>query len=234
MYEGYLQHDAQEVLQCILGYIQEACDTIRKEQQLERTGDPVAEVKEENVVHATSGDSATEPESPTEEDGQVGGKRKSDTEAGNAKKKPKSIKPKKSDAEEDGASGNKPFTRSKRKCSTEITTESTQDTNDEEGMKKEDGEGNGEKASKETDGKRKKRARLSWLRPSVKQPSIFSKFRSVGKISCSTGKNPVRPEQESGLTDDQTQNQKTSEGPSPQDTTEHQRMAKSHGKKNRK
>eukprot|EP00069_Balaena_mysticetus_P004381 bmy_00823T0 len=31
MYEGYLQHDAQEVLQCILGNIQETCQLLKKE-----------------------------------------------------------------------------------------------------------------------------------------------------------------------------------------------------------
>lgn len=30
MYEGYLQHDAQEVLQCILGNIQETCQLLKK------------------------------------------------------------------------------------------------------------------------------------------------------------------------------------------------------------
>lgn len=30
MYEGYLQHDAQEVLQCILGNVQEACQGLKK------------------------------------------------------------------------------------------------------------------------------------------------------------------------------------------------------------
>ncbi|EHB14658.1 Ubiquitin carboxyl-terminal hydrolase 1 [Heterocephalus glaber] len=32
MYKGYLQHDAQEVLQCILGNIQETCQLLKKEQ----------------------------------------------------------------------------------------------------------------------------------------------------------------------------------------------------------
>nr|7AY0_B Chain B, Ubiquitin carboxyl-terminal hydrolase 1 [Homo sapiens]7AY0_D Chain D, Ubiquitin carboxyl-terminal hydrolase 1 [Homo sapiens]7AY2_B Chain B, Ubiquitin carboxyl-terminal hydrolase 1 [Homo sapiens]7AY2_E Chain E, Ubiquitin carboxyl-terminal hydrolase 1 [Homo sapiens] len=32
MYEGYLQHDAQEVLQCILGNIQETCQLLKKEE----------------------------------------------------------------------------------------------------------------------------------------------------------------------------------------------------------
>ncbi|XP_062280485.1 ubiquitin carboxyl-terminal hydrolase 1 isoform X3 [Scomber scombrus] len=233
MYEGYLQHDAQEVLQCILGYIQEACDTIRKEQEVEKEDSGVTEVKTENGDHLCSGSSETEAKTPAEEDGQVSGKRKSDTEVGNAKKKTKSVKSKKSGSEEDGGNRNKPFTRSKRKSSSEITVENTQDKDGEveeadEGTKKQnkekggesDGEGKGEKASKEADGKRQKRAKLSWLRPSGNQPSIFSKFRSVGKITSMTPKNQTKPEQENELTDDQTENEKTSREPLPQNTNE--------------
>ncbi|XP_071342255.1 ubiquitin carboxyl-terminal hydrolase 1 isoform X2 [Trachinotus anak] len=234
MYEGYLQHDAQEVLQCILGYIQEACDTIRKEQEPEG-GDDVTEVKVENGVHLDSRNSVTESKIPPEEDGQVSGKRKSDTEVGNAKKKPKSVKSKKSDVEEDNISRNKPFTRSKRKSSSDITLDSTQDKDgeeeaEEEGIKKlnreeqggSDSEGKGEKTSKEAEGKRKKRAKLSWLRPSGKQPSIFSKFRSVGKISSTTVKNQNKPEQENG----QSQNEKSSDEKSPQNTAEDKKVMK--------
>lgn len=242
MYEGYLQHDAQEVLQCILGYIQEACDTIRKEQELEREDNDGTEVKTENGVHLGSSSSATESKPPTEEDGQVSGKRKSDTEVGNAKKKPKSVKSKKSDAEEDSISRNKPLTRSKRRSSSDITKDSTQDKDREgeaegEGMKKlngeeeggSDGEGKGEKASKEADGKRKKKARLSWLRPSGKQPSIFSKFRSVGKISSMTVKTQNKPELENEPTDEQSQNEKTSEERSPLNTAEDKKAVKNQG-----
>ncbi|XP_069009258.1 ubiquitin carboxyl-terminal hydrolase 1 isoform X1 [Embiotoca jacksoni] len=187
MYEGYLQHDAQEVLQCILGYVQEACDTIRKEQELEKEDEDDDAVE----VEAESGDS------PAEEDGPVSGKRKSDTEVGNAKKKPKSVKSKKP-GEED-ASANQPVTRSKRKSSSDITVDGTQkkEAEGEEGTTRpSDDEASGEKASEEIDGKKKKRAKLSWLRPSGKQPSIFSKFRSVGKLSSTTVKNQNKPEQE--------------------------------------
>ncbi|XP_039984429.1 ubiquitin carboxyl-terminal hydrolase 1 isoform X1 [Xiphias gladius] len=229
MYEGYLQHDAQEVLQCILGYIQEACDTIRKEQELETEDDDVTEVKIENGVHVCSSSSATESKTPTEEGRHVSGKRKSDTEVGNAKKKPKSVKSKKSDVEEDSISRNKPLTRSKRKSSSDITVDISQnkDAEEEEGMKKlnedeggSDDEGKGEKTSKEADGKRKKRAKLSWLRPSGKQPSIFSKFRSVGKISSTTVKNQNKPEQENGKGDEQSQDEKSSDERSPQNMAE--------------
>ncbi|XP_070765390.1 ubiquitin carboxyl-terminal hydrolase 1 [Enoplosus armatus] len=234
MYEGYLQHDAQEVLQCILGYIQEACDTIRKEQELEREGDNVTEVKIENGVNLASSGSVAETKTPTEEDGQVSGKRKSDTEVGNAKKKPKSVKSKTCDAEEDAMSRNKPLTRSKRRSSSDITIDSTQDKDKEdEEIKKlnreeeggSDCEGNGGKASKEADGKRKKKSKLSWLRRSGKQPSIFSKFRSVGKISSMTVKNQTKVGQENELTDDQTRNEKRS----PQNMAEDEKATKHQG-----
>lgn len=215
MYEGYLQHDAQEVLQCILGCIQEACDTIRKEQELEMD-DIKTEIKLENGVHSGSSSPVTESKSPTEEDSQVSGKRKSDTEVGNAKKKSKSVKSKKTEAED-----NRPLTRSKRKSSSDIVMDSARDKDGEEaedeGMKKlnkeegkeSDSEGKGEKACKVADGKRKKRSKLSWLRPSGKQPSIFSKFLSVGKIS--SVRNQIKSEQEKELTDDHSPNEKTNE-----------------------
>lgn len=186
MYEGYLQHDAQEVLQCILGYLQEACDTIKKEQENDKK--TVPEVKQENV------------KVNSEEDGQVNGKRKSDTEAGNAKKKPKSVKSKASDGEEE-QSGNAMQTRSKRKSSSDAPSDAAQDKDEEQqvtaaqGIKHEHEDESG-KSAKDADGKRKKRAKLGWLRPSRKQPSIFSKFRSVGRISSTTAKNQDKTEPE--------------------------------------
>uniref|UniRef100_A0A4W5Q855 Ubiquitin specific peptidase 1 n=1 Tax=Hucho hucho TaxID=62062 RepID=A0A4W5Q855_9TELE len=186
MYEGYLQHDAQEVLQCILGYIQEASETIRKEQE----GD------QDNVIEVKPGKTSLDV------DGQTSGKRKSDTEAGNAKKKPKSVKSKNAAvAADDG----KPLTRSKRKSTGGITVVS-KDKGEEEGEKKQEGEeesdvegkGEVEVAPKEAEVKRKKRPKLSWLRPSGKQPSIFSKFMSMGRISCHTGgkTETAKPDQE--------------------------------------
>lgn len=193
MYEGYLQHDAQEVLQCILGYIQEACDTIKKEQELERSDGDGA--REDKV--SLSSCSGTESKPSTDEDCQVSGKRKSDTEVGNAKKKPKSAKCKKSDASEDDVCRNVPLTRSKRKSSSDITVDGAQSKDgDEEGAKKMNKEEEDEEEEKDekTNGKRKKRGKLSWLRPSGKQPSIFSKFCSVGKISSTTTKNKAEQE----------------------------------------
>ncbi|KAK7889915.1 hypothetical protein WMY93_025475 [Mugilogobius chulae] len=187
MYEGYLQHDAQEVMQCILGYLHEACDALKKQQELETETKAKLEIKQEK------------PKASTEEDGQINGKRKSDTEAGNAKKKPKSVKSKGSDGEEE-PSGSSIQTRSKRKSSSDAPIESVQcKTEEQETINTErspDGENEGDKPAKETDVKRKKRARLGWLRPSKKQPSIFSKFRSVGRISSTTAKNQDKAETE--------------------------------------
>ncbi|XP_012733452.2 ubiquitin carboxyl-terminal hydrolase 1 [Fundulus heteroclitus] len=192
MYEGYLQHDAQEVLQCILGYIQEACVTIRKEQELERKDDGSSDPSV----------SGKEAKASTDEDGQVSGKRKSDTEVGNAKKKPKSAKSKKSECAEENVCKSKPFTRSKRKSSCAIAVESAQSKDGEEEEEEEEKlnreeEVKDEKASaKETGGKRKIKATLGWLRSSGKQPSIFSKFCSVGKISSTAPKPESKAEQE--------------------------------------
>lgn len=209
MYEGYLQHDAQEVLQCILGYIQEACDTIRREQGL--NSDNTTEVKHQEAS------SVAEPRTSPEDENQGGSKRKSDTEVGNAKKKPKSVDPKKSDAQEEMR--NKPVTRSKRRLSTEVMVSAgeAEDTamkelHKEEGAESE-GEGKDGKTSKPLDGKRKKKAKLSWLRPSGKQPSIFSKFRRVGKISCSTLKPQNHPSQEQGLAEAQRREESSEESP---------------------
>ncbi|XP_048109673.1 ubiquitin carboxyl-terminal hydrolase 1 isoform X2 [Alosa alosa] len=190
MYEGYLQHDAQEVLQCILGYIQEACETICKEQQQSEPG----EKEEEHLAEQRSSEEEVGAE------GQLSGKRKSDTEAGNAKKKPKSQTKGQNakEQEEEVEPASHPLTRSKRKSSGDITTEGvsehpvkgTQEEGETE-KEKEGGndaeEGKSESSSKET-GKRKKRARLSWLKTSSgKQPSIFSKFRSMGRLSTHGG-----------------------------------------------
>lgn len=241
MYEGFLQHDAQEVLQCILGYMQEACDTIRKEQD-SRPVDSNTEIEPDDGAHPESSGPATEPVS--EEENQVSGKRKSDTEVGNAKKKPKSAKSKKAeDSKEEMRS--QPLTRSKRRSSSDVTKgkdgEGGAEAEDKEIKKphKEeeegggDGEDKGKKASKEADGKTKKKARLRWLRPSGKQPSIFSKFRSVGKISCTTPKNPNKAEEEEEEEDKnglKTSEEKTGEERPPEKLAEDEKAAKLQGR----
>lgn len=224
MYEGHLQHDAQEVLQCILGYIQEACDTIKKEQDLEKKGDDVREVKTENT------DAETESKQ-TDEDGQVSVKRKSDTEVGNAKKKPKSAKSKKSDSPEENIGRNAPITRSKRKSSSDVSAESCRHEDKEEKKlnKEEENKEGGkyENVSKETDGKRKKRAKLGWLRSSGKQPSIFSKFCSVGKISSVTAKSQNKEELKNNLTDEP--NEKTGQEKSTQNCADEDKTDRHQG-----
>lgn len=244
MYEGFLQHDAQEVLQCILGYMQEACDNIRKEQDLPSV-DGNTENKLENGAHPESGGPMTECNPVGEEENQVSGKRKSDTEVGNAKKKPKSAKSKKAeDSKEEMRS--QPLTRSKRRSSSDVTKgrdgEEEEEAEDKEIKKlhKEEeesggdggGEDKGKQASKEADGKTKKKSRLRWLRPSGKQPSIFSKFRSVGKISCTTPKNPNKAEEEekeeevNGL---KTREEKTGEERPPEKLAQDKKAAKLQG-----
>lgn len=176
MYEGYLQHDAQEVLQCILANIQEACDTIKKDQK---------------DVTESSGPGESTHEEDGNADGQLNGKRKSDTEAGNAKKKPKSQS--KSKKSTDSA----PMTRSKRKSSSDMTTENSvtdqKDRADEQGEKEQENEKGSTTEDEKIDsspkevGKRTRRGRLGWLKPSGKQPSIFSKFRSMGRITSHIG-----------------------------------------------
>ncbi|XP_021458982.2 ubiquitin carboxyl-terminal hydrolase 1 isoform X1 [Oncorhynchus mykiss] len=208
MYEGYLQHDAQEVLQCILGYIQEASETIRKEQEDQ---DDVIEVKPGSSAPVGTNGASTEEQAQTSEtsldddDGQTSGKRKSDTEAGNAKKKPKSVKSKNAAAV--AANDGKPLTRSKRKSTGGITV-APKDKAEEEGEKKQEeegeeesnveGKGEVEVAPKEVEVKGKKRPKLCWPRHSGKQPSIFSKFMSMGRISCHTGgkTETAKPDQE--------------------------------------
>ncbi|XDV35753.1 hypothetical protein PO909_005641 [Leuciscus waleckii] len=180
MYEGYLQHDAQEVLQCILASIQEACDTIKKEQ---------TDNQKESTMSNGTGETTHEDDGSS--DGQLSGKRKSDTEAGNAKKKPKSqCKAKKNEE-------NAPMTRSKRKSFSDITTESSETNHKngaEEQEEKEQEKDRGSTTEEEKNdsspkevGKRTRRGKLGWLKPSGKQPSIFSKFRSMGRITSHIG-----------------------------------------------
>ncbi|KAK2858166.1 hypothetical protein Q7C36_006085 [Tachysurus vachellii] len=184
MYEGYLQHDAQEVLQCILAYIQEACDTIKKE--LKSNPDEKPGESEQITGGETDGSMLIQEEEENS-DG-LNGKRKSDTEVGNAKKKPKSqSKPKKSDEE------SRPFTRSKRKSTSDVAGNSVSDQTEVVQKGKEEKEGGSNTEEEKNEGtakdtnKRKKRAKLNWLKPSGKQPSIFSKFRSMGRISSYVG-----------------------------------------------
>ncbi|KFR09461.1 Ubiquitin carboxyl-terminal hydrolase 1, partial [Opisthocomus hoazin] len=184
MYEGYLQHDAQEVLQCILGNIQETCQLLKKEElnrlpveeptaaleaklhqntESNGTGGP-AEEEEENVPNGQAGEAA--------EDKLLkgNGKRKSDAEGGNAKKKSKVSK------EQVAAEENQRQTRSKRKATGEKLENQT------DAIAKCSSESESAKPTQ-----KKSRLRLNWLKSSCKQPSILSKFYSLGKLTTNLG-----------------------------------------------
>lgn len=168
MYEGYLQHDAQEVLQCILGNVQEACQGLKKEMKsllVHEPAAPQAESKEPSTP-----DLAEEAEGPTGENG----KRKSDNEVGNAKKKTKLTK--------EPAPVEQRLTRSKRKPV----------------LEKQDDKGDRSKVSADaapTNHTQHKKSKLglNWLKSS-KQPSILSKFRSLGKTDNSSKSSPAEPQ----------------------------------------
>ncbi|XP_023650279.2 ubiquitin carboxyl-terminal hydrolase 1 isoform X1 [Paramormyrops kingsleyae] len=200
MYEGYLQHDAQEVLRCILGYIQEACESIQKEHDMaSQPQDLKADCsgsKMEEERHATTEETLDAGEAPMnggqegDAENQIPRKRKSDTEAGNTKKKSKSIQVK-SETEEPLH-----FTRSKRKTSGDIGTELTQD-----GIEGASDPETATDCSSKVTTRRQKRPRLCWLKPSCKQPSIFSKFRLRGRISSHMGSNTKQEKGDPSLPD---------------------------------
>lgn len=168
MYEGYLQHDAQEVLQCILGNVQEACQGLKKEMKsllVHEPAAPQAESKEPSTP-----DPAEETEGPTGENG----KRKSDNEVGNAKKKTKLTK--------ETAPVEQRLTRSKRKPV----------------LEKQDDKGDRSKVSADaapTNHTQHKKSKLglNWLKSS-KQPSILSKFRSLSKTDNSSKSSLAEPQ----------------------------------------
>ncbi|NXF85221.1 UBP1 hydrolase, partial [Eubucco bourcierii] len=183
MYEGYLQHDAQEVLQCILGNIQETCQLLKKE-ELNKL--PVEErvAKLEEKLHQGpesngTGNLAEEEENaPSSHAGETTedkilkgkGKRKSDAEGGNAKKKSKVSK------EQIAAEENQRQTRSKRKATGEKLENQT------DAIAKCSSESESAKPTQ-----KKSRLRLNWLKSSCKQPSILSKFYSLGKLTTNLG-----------------------------------------------
>ncbi|KAI6064071.1 Ubiquitin carboxyl-terminal hydrolase 1 [Aix galericulata] len=189
MYEGYLQHDAQEVLQCILGNIQETCQLLKKEElnklPLEEPAAKLEEKLDENGESNGIGNSAEEEDS--EPSGPVGevaedkllkgnGKRKSDAEGGNAKKKSKVSK------EQIAAEENQRQTRSKRKATGEKLE------NQSDAIAKCSTENESAKPTQ-----KKSRLRLNWLKSSCKQPSILSKFYSLGKLTTNLGsKDPAK------------------------------------------
>ncbi|NWU53206.1 UBP1 hydrolase, partial [Dromas ardeola] len=183
MYEGYLQHDAQEVLQCILGNIQETCQLLKKEELNKLpVEEPTAKPEEklhENTESNGTGNAAEEEDNVA--GSQVGeivedkllkghGKRKSDAEGGNAKKKSKVSK------EQIAAEENQRQTRSKRKATGEKLENQT------DAIAKCSSENESAKPTQ-----KKSRLRLNWLKSSCKQPSILSKFYSLGKLTTNLG-----------------------------------------------
>ncbi|NXK78442.1 UBP1 hydrolase, partial [Amazona guildingii] len=183
MYEGYLQHDAQEVLQCILGNIQETCQLLKKEELNELpVEEPTAKPEEklnQNTESNGTGSPAEEVENtPSSHVGEAAedkllkgnGKRKSDAEGGNAKKKSKVSK------EQIAAEENQRQTRSKRKATGEKLENHT------DAIAKCSSENESAKPTQ-----KKSRLRLNWLKSSCKQPSILSKFYSLGKLTTNLG-----------------------------------------------
>ncbi|NWS59589.1 UBP1 hydrolase, partial [Chunga burmeisteri] len=183
MYEGYLQHDAQEVLQCILGNIQETCQLLKKEELNKLpVEEPTAKLEEKLNQNTESNGTG----SPAEEEDNVpsshagataedklpkgNGKRKSDAEGGNAKKKSKVSK------EQIAAEENQRQTRSKRKATGEKLENQT------DAIAKCSSENESAKPTQ-----KKSRLRLNWLKSSCKQPSILSKFYSLGKLTTNLG-----------------------------------------------
>nr|XP_032651402.1 ubiquitin carboxyl-terminal hydrolase 1 isoform X2 [Chelonoidis abingdonii] len=183
MYEGYLQHDAQEVLQCILGNIQERCQILKKEELKNMSvEEPIAHLEEKSNQNTESNgtnspgeenDYATSSHTAEESEDKLSkgnGKRKSDTEGGNAKKKSKVSK------EHNAVEENQRQTRSKRKATAEKLENHT-DVIAKYSIENE--------IAKPT--QKKSRLRLNWFKSSGKQPSILSKFCSVGKLANNLG-----------------------------------------------
>ncbi|XP_077189627.1 ubiquitin carboxyl-terminal hydrolase 1 isoform X1 [Paroedura picta] len=178
MYEGYLQHDAQEVLQCILGHIEKTCHLLKEE--LKHVPLEESTAKLDNSFSQNTDNSVTPVEVDTmlhwqaTEDHEYktkgSGKRKSDMENGNEKKKYKMSK------EKNGAEENQRQTRSKRKALEENPE------NQAEAIIKYPMENECTKTTQ-----KKSRFKLNWLKSSGNQPSILSKFCSLGKLSTNQG-----------------------------------------------
>ncbi|XP_030061426.1 ubiquitin carboxyl-terminal hydrolase 1 isoform X2 [Microcaecilia unicolor] len=186
MYEGYLQHDAQEVLQCILGYIRESSQMLKKEELKSMPADESTSQLLQKPNHVeSSGMNGSEKvvDGPairgqydlhvavSEEELKIeNGKRKSDTEVGNERKKTKVTKDQKPVQESR-------LTRSKRKSSGEKL----------ENQKEPDAKSCTEMGSA-TPSQKKSRLGLNLLKSSGQQPSILSKFCSLGKFTRIGGK----------------------------------------------
>ncbi|ELW66798.1 Ubiquitin carboxyl-terminal hydrolase 1 [Tupaia chinensis] len=191
MYEGYLQHDAQEVLQCILGNIQETCQLLKKE-EVKNVAElsPKVEEKPYQKEEVSGGDSMEMENMRHSEDceeklSKGNGKRKSDNEFGNMKKKVKVSK------EHQSLEENQRQTRSKRKV-TGDTLEIPPKV-----IPKYISENETARPSH-----KKSKVKINWLKPANKQPSILSKFCSLGKITTNQGFKGQSRENEYDLEED--------------------------------
>ncbi|XP_058573156.1 ubiquitin carboxyl-terminal hydrolase 1 isoform X1 [Neofelis nebulosa] len=203
MYEGYLQHDAQEVLQCILGNIQETCQLLKKEEvknvvELSTKVEEKPHQKEEmSGINTTEMDSMRHSEDYKEKLTKANGKRKNDIEFGNIKKKIKASK------EHQSLEENQRQTRSKRKA-TGDTLEIPSKI-----IPKYVSENESSRPSQ-----KKSRVKINWLKPATKQPSILSKFCSLGKITTNQGSKGQSKENEYDLEEDlgKCENESTTNG----------------------
>ncbi|XP_037357273.1 ubiquitin carboxyl-terminal hydrolase 1 [Talpa occidentalis] len=175
MYEGYLQHDAQEVLQCILGNIQETCQLLKKEEvktvtELSTKVEEKPHQKEEiDGINGVEMDSMRHCED-SKKLPKGNGKRKSDTEFSNTKKKVKVSK------EFQSLEENQRQTRSKRKATGDMLEIAPKIT------PKYISENECTRSSQ-----KKSRVKINWLKSATKQPSILSKFCSLGKVTTNQG-----------------------------------------------
>ncbi|XP_028634627.1 ubiquitin carboxyl-terminal hydrolase 1 isoform X2 [Grammomys surdaster] len=190
MYEGYLQHDAQEVLQCILGNIQETCQFLKKEEiknlaELSSKVEEKALQKEETSgINSTEIDSIRNLEDFKDQLPKGNWKRKSDSESGNLKKKVKLSR------ESQPLEENQRQTRSKRKATGDTLGVSPKITS------KCVSENESAKPSQN-----KSKVKINWLKPATKQPSILSKFCSLGKITTNQRSKGQPKENEGDLED---------------------------------
>lgn len=191
MYEGYLQHDAQEVLQCILGNIQETCQLLKKDEvkslpELSTKVEEKSHQKEEiRGVNSMEIDSMRNLEDFKEKLPKGNWKRKCDSESGNMKKKVKLSK------ESQSLEENQRQTRSKRKA-TGDTLEASPNI-----IPKCVSENESVRPSQ-----KKSKVKINWLKSTTKQPSILSKFCSLGKITTNQRSKGQSKENESDLEED--------------------------------
>ncbi|XP_048395905.2 ubiquitin carboxyl-terminal hydrolase 1 [Stegostoma tigrinum] len=185
MYDGYLQHDAQEVLQCILGYVLEACQLLKKSASVEENVncDTAVKSKMNRPLETLSSNNLIMRNNAAEKEEMLkkkkNGKRKSETQAGNAMKKAKLPKDLKKSEE-------KRQTRQNRKLSGDAT-EQEPDI---------DAQSICEIGTVCSLLQKKTELGLRWPKQTVKQPSILSKLCSLGKLTSNQGIKEARKDPE--------------------------------------